>query len=812
MLLYPKDIQHAFEFDKVLEQVAGHCLSALGAERVRDLPVLIQRHEIERRLDEGAEWMALLDADHDFPDAEFPDIREELAGLELAEVVLDAADVHRVRRMLAHYNAGARFLREHREAYPTLAAITDDLPPEKELVKTIDRVLDEEGHVRSNASPELVRIRKDMDAQRRELQRIFRQVLQKMRKDGVLAETEESVRGGRRVLALKAEHKRRVAGIVHDESDSGRTAFLEPRETVQHNNMLAELERAEKREIRRILRELSRELAPRREAMGQMLERLAWLDLCRAKGRYGRSLGAARPELVDAARIKLVHARHPLLLKLNEAQDKETVPLDLELDERRRILVVSGPNAGGKSVCLKTTGLLQLMVQAGLPVPVDPGRSRFGIFREILGDIGDTQSLEDELSTYSARLHRMRYFLEHAGKRTLFLIDEFGSGTDPSLGGAVAEAILDALRRSGAYGVVTTHYANLKVYAERTPALDNGRMVFDEQDLEPRYRLETGQPGSSYTFEIARKMQLSPGIIRHAESLVDEHNLAFEQLLNKVQGEEQDLAKRAMNVAEAERELKQQKADYQAALKRLEAEQSKAKLKATEREGSALAQYEKQFAELIEQLKDAEKRKQLTAASAEKALRKARAEGDRLKGKAKRLKKALHYTESPELPIQQGASVKLVDGSQLGTVLELRGKQAVVAFGQLRSTVKQSDLIAVEEKPRPPLSKRPSGQSAAGGPVSRRAELRPAADTSVPFERELDLRGKTREEAMAEVDAYFNEALMRSVLSVRIVHGKGTGALRRAVREVAKQYPGISGLRSEPRELGGDGVTVVEFS
>ncbi len=800
MRCYPADLPEAFELDRVLDRLAGHCLSALGAEHARELPVLSERSEIERRLDEGAEWMALLDADHAFPDQEFPDVRAEIATLDLDEAVLEADQLHRVRRLLAAYNAGARFLHEQRETYPTLAAITADRPADKEMVRLLDGVLDEEGRVRSNASPELVRIRKEMDAQQRELQRLFRHVLGRLRQQGLLAETEESVRGGRRVLALKAEHKRKVSGIVHDESDSGRTAFLEPQETVAPNNRLAELERAERREIRRILRELTRELAPRRADLAGMIERLAWLDLCRAKGRLGRELNAARPRVEDAPGLVLRHAFHPLLLLYHRAQDKETVPLDLELDGGTRILVVSGPNAGGKSVCLKTAGLLQLMVQAGLPVPVDGAKSRFGLFAEIFGDIGDAQSLGDELSTYSARLHRMRHFLEHAGKRTLFLIDEFGSGTDPSLGGAVAEAILDGLRRTGAFGVVTTHYANLKVYAERTPGLDNGSMAFDEERLEPFYRLETGKPGSSYTFEIARKIRLPAGVIRHAESLVDDENLAFEQLLSKVQGEEQDLARRALAVVQREQELERKIRDYEAAEKRLEKERAQARLKDTEREASALAAYERQFAELLEQLKDAEKREALSAEAVARAGRKARAETERIRGAAKKLKKALHYAEEPEGAIEPGAPVKLVDGGQVGEVIERRGRKAVVAFGQLRSTVKVDDLVRVSKKPPPPLARKPA-----------REGLRPKADPDTPFSRELDLRGQTREEAMAAVDAYLNEAILRGVLSVRIVHGKGTGALRRAVRDVARQYPGIGATRSELPELGGDGVTVVEF-
>jgi DNA mismatch repair protein MutS2 len=797
MLLYPQDLTEAFEFDKIRERLADHCRSLMGAEYARSLPVLTDPAAINRLLDEAEDFRRMLLSDHAFPEDTYPDARADIAWLDQDESVLEEEACVRLRAAVRAYERVHRFLLAQRDMYPALCAVVEVQRPPVEVSRAIDKVLDEEGQIRPNASPQLVQIRRDMDARRRELVRAFRSALSRLRQAGVLAEAEESVRNGRQVLALRSEFKRRFSGIVHDESESGKTTFLEPEETVHLNNELAELEREERREIRRILRELTRQIAPHQEELAQVMLSLGWMDFCRARGLFAAELGAGRPEISKGSRVILHHARHPLLYLLQKRLGKNTVPLDMELDAERRILVVSGPNAGGKSVCLKTAGLLQLMVQSGLLVPADSRLSRFGIFRQILADIGDTQSLEDELSTYSSRLQRMRYFLEHADSGTLFLIDEFGSGTDPDLGGAVAEAILDAMRRSGAFGVVTTHYANLKIYAGRTPGVDNGAMVFDEERLEPRYRLETGKPGSSYTFDIARKIPLPAGVIRHAESLVRTDNLDFEGLLHQVQAEQAAIAQKTAELAEREKELSRQIGDYQAATRRLDEERQQLRLAKTEKQLDAIARYEAQFGELLQQLRDKQASEQLQAEAIQQAARKARAEGENLRGEVKRIRKALRYEDSEE-PIEEGSAVRLLEGRETGRVIELRNNKALVQFGQIKTRVPVDELVPVRES------------AAALSPKPRRAPQMPAPPSG-DFSRELDLRGKTREEAIEEVDRYLNEAVLRSVASVRIIHGKGSGVLREAVRKTAKQYSAVRSMRHELPELGGDGVTVIEF-
>lgn len=791
MLQYPDDLISLFEFDKVAERLASLCKSVLGVEHAQDMQFLTQFDAINARLDEALEFRKILVADDGYPEHNLPDIRAALDRMEVPDIVISLEEMHRVRQVASAYSQVSRYLNKHIESYPALAGWVQT-KYDKTPARLIDKVVDLEGKIKPDASPQLVRIRRDIDARKREQNKVFRQVLQRLRKEGVLAENSESVRSGRRVLALKAEFKRKVSGIVHDESESGKTTFMEPDATVVINNRVSELEREEFREIQRILKELTREVAPFEPELRHYLQILGWLDFSRARGAFGLQLHAGKPEITKETTISLRTAYHPILYLLNNEQGKHTESLNLTLDRDSRILVISGPNAGGKSVCLKTVGLLQLMVQSGLLVPVDSSRSRFGIFKEILGDIGDTQSLEDELSTYSARLHRMRFFLEHAGKKTLFLIDEFGSGTDPGLGGAVAEAILDALRKQGAYGIVTTHYGNLKIYADSNIGVVNGAMQFDEKELRPLYRMETGKPGSSYTFDIARKIPLPDPVIMRAERLADSSNLEFEELLSKVQGDEQAIARKLAELLKREKELDQRIKAYEAAEKASRDKVRKADLKQKETEADRLVSFEKEMNALLEQVK--KENKKVSEEEVRKATRRIRSRKEKVSGEVKRIKKSLNFRAS-QGEIEVGSTVKLIDGSQVGKVLELRKKIAVVAFNQLKTTVKKEDLILVEK--------------VIDTTVKKRKVLRPDKPSG-GFDPELDIRGKSREEALPILDRFINDAIMHEVLYVRIVHGKGTGILRNTVREVSKGYP-ISKIKHEDPKLGGDGVSIIEF-
>ncbi|MFT7588773.1 MAG: DNA mismatch repair protein MutS2 [Limisphaerales bacterium] len=792
MLYYPEDLTTLFEFDKIVEKLSAHCRSVLGVEHADEINLLTDKNAITARLDEAWEFRQILYNDVAYPDHTLPDIRPELSRLEIDDAVLSLDDMFRIRQVASGYGLVFRFLTKHNEEYPRLNSWMN-IVYEKAIAKHIDRVIDQDGNIKPDASSDLVKIRKNIDAKKRELHKVFRSVLQQLKKDGVLADSGESVRSGRRVLALKAEFKRKVSGIVHDESDSGKTTFMEPEATVAVNNAVSELEREEFREIQRILRALSRDIAPFNTELRHYLQILGWLDFSRARGAFGMQLNAGKPEISTETNILLHHAYHPLLLLLNQKHKKHIEPLNLTIDRDNKIIVISGPNAGGKSVCLKTVGLLQLMVQSGLLVPVDCARSKFGIFNEILGDIGDFQSLEDELSTYSARLYRMRFFLEHATKKTLFLIDEFGSGTDPGLGGAVAEAILDSLRKKGAYGLVTTHYSNLKIYAEANFGVINAAMAFDEKELRPLYRIQSGKPGSSYTFEIARKIALPDEVIMRAERLVDSSNLEFEELLSKVQGDEQAMTQKLKELSEREKFLERRIEEYEQATAQNKATTRKKELASKEKEAEQLIAFEKEMQVLLEQLK--KDNKQVSEEEVRKASRRIRSKQEKVSGEMKRIRKVLNYKESSN-EVVVGSNVKLIDGSQVGKVLELRKKIAVVAFNQLKTTVKKDDLVVVEQ--------------AIDTTIKKQKIIRPDKPTGV-FSSELDIRGKTKEEALQLLDRFINDAMMHEVLYVRVIHGKGTGVLRQAVRQAIKGYP-VSGVKFEDAKLGGDGVTIIEFA
>lgn len=797
MLLYPKEIKSQFELDKVCERIAALCRSNLSKAHAQDLQPLDHFGQLSRNLQETEEMRLAELSDKAYPVSVLAEALEDLEALDQDEVILELASFQRIRRLARQYQEAKSYFKNEAERFDKILSWVAE-PYEKKIAEQIDWVLTPEGEMRSDASPALVRIRKDADARRRELQRVFRSVLQSLKNSGALSEHGESIRGGRRVIAVRAEHKRKIGGIIHDESESGKTTFIEPQATVYLNNAIAELEREEFREIQRILRELGRQTKPYQATLEKYYQLLSWLDFTRAKAKYANQIQASLPNFSKEAKMKLAHAFHPLLFEQNQERDKETVPLNLELSKQKgsqQILVVSGPNAGGKSVCLKTAGLLQLMFQSGLLIPADPNRTEMGFFKQILGDIGDMQSLEDELSTYSARLMRMKHFMEYAGPKSLFLIDEFGSGTDPALGGTVAESILDELRYKQAFGIVTTHYSNLKVYAQDKKGLNNASMAFDEKALKPLYRLETGKPGSSYTFEIAKNIPLPDHVIKRAEKLSNQSNLEFESLLSKVQGDERLLEDQLRAMKIKEQLLEHKISDFESSQKKLEKDLKQNQLGRAEKEAKQLGQFDREMRELLDQLKDEKKRKEIPLAKVEKSLRKVQQRRERNQSVQKQLRKSLHYNEI-QGEIEAGSSVKMIDGKQVGEVLEIRKKHALVAFGALKTQVKIDDLILVEKKEKKDGSK---------------VRLERQSESDGSFEKELDLRGKTREEVIELLHKFLNEAIMSKVYQVRIVHGKGTGTLRREVRRILKDYPSASQVRDEDARLGGNGVTVVDF-
>ncbi|MEZ5013860.1 MAG: Smr/MutS family protein [Chitinophagales bacterium] len=771
------------------------CDSAAG-ERARGKMRPLHFDEIVKLLQQTGEMQHILVyADH-FPQEKIFDIRGYTAQLLVENLVLPEEAFVAIRKTAELIGAIKDFFTQHAESYPALTALLQKTEKRPEIIRAIKKIIDEDGQVKPDASAELTRLRKAQDKAINALDKAFRNALSAYAKSGFLADVAESMRNGRRVLGIASEYKRQVPGIIHDESDSGRTVFIEPEAVVNLQNEIFEIEREEKREIYRILLQLTAHIAPFVADLNAYQLTLGILDFTRAKAKYALQIHAQVPHCEKKPVIHLVEARHPVLIGLHARSHKKVVPLNVTLDSDTRMLLISGPNAGGKSVAMKTMGLLVYMVHCGLPIPAD-AQSRIGMFEQLFCDIGDTQSMEDELSTYSARLMKMKYFLEHADAQTLMLIDEFGSGTDPAMGGAIAEAALESLHTKKIFGVITTHYANLKACAADTAGMENGSMVFDEKELQPLYILETGKPGSSYAFELAKKTQLPNALIEEAKKRMDKEHVRFEALLKEVRIEKEHIRLRMKEAGRTEETLKKKTAELDKAFDKAREKQERYNLKKLEQEEKAVREMEQQFREILKELKESGQIG-TDEQTLEPIKEKARQFLQQKKKKVHNDQLHMHKRKFPVLQpaeIKVGGFVRMHGGTETGTIESIKKDKAVVVFNNMRTTVSLSELVGVAEEDKPRIT---------GNPVKVQME-------ETVFPTELDLRGKPKEEAMLELEKYLDQATLRKVFQVRILHGKGTGALRDLVQNVLKAYPGIKKYAYAVREDGGDGVTVVEM-
>jgi len=581
MRLAPKDLYQTLEFDKVLEITERYCYGELGKTYFRTLIPSTEASQIERWLLEVFEYSQTYENNHNFPISNYVSIGEDLKMLSIEGYVLSVESLRNVAKtLLISYDIYSFFSKRKsaKNLYPTLYDIIRVVDFDKELLDEIQRVIDDEGNIRSTASPELMRIARMQSSKRQELDKKFRQIIIHYQSKGWLKDNKESFRNGRRVLSVPAERKRQVRGIIHDESASGKTVFIEPEGVIDLNNDIFDLERDYQREIYRILRALSDMLRPYILHLQQYEDIVVRFDTIQAKTQLASTLDATKPKLMLKPHYKMRNVVHPLLLLKNKEAGVKTVHFHLEFKKDTRILVLSGPNAGGKSICMKAIGLVQLMAQSGMLIPCNEG-AEIGIFDKIFADIGDQQSLEDELSTYSSRLKNARYFMEHANEKTLVLIDEFGSGTDPKMGGAIAEAVLRELNRKKVFGVITTHYSNLKVFAFENKGLVNGSMIFDRDTLSPTYQMKMGKPGSSYAFEIATKSGLPNKVIGYARQKVGKQTHSLDEILVDLQRERQKATEAHEKVLEHQKRLDQLIKNYDSAFRELEFARKRLKFK-----------------------------------------------------------------------------------------------------------------------------------------------------------------------------------------------------------------------------------------
>ncbi len=795
MHLLPADTLEKLEFDKVLALLERQCQGDLGRSYARGLLPSTEIAAVNRMLDEVLEFRQGTDERNMIAISGYDEVDEELRALRVEGYALVESGLAKLNVLLLQAKQLFTFFgnTSRQTHFPVLFAVVRQVEYMPELSASIEAVIDADGNIRSDASDDLSRIRRLIGSKQREVEKAFRSVIEKYRRASYLSDTVESFRNGRRVLSVPSEHKRQIRGIIHDESATGKTAYIEPDEVIGINNDIFDLQQEERREIFRILRELSAELRPYVDHMVAYRDLIAYFDLVQAKATLARQMKAERPKMDPRPGILIRQGRHPLLYLKNKAHGRKTVPFDLKLRGKNRLLMLSGPNAGGKSISMKSVGLLQLMAQSGMLVTMDEG-SELGIFHRVFSDIGDQQSIEDDLSTYSSRLQNARRFLESADAHTLVLIDEFGAGTDPALGGAIAEGILEGLNARQATGVITTHYSNLKIYAYKTSGIINGGMNFDKDTLSPTYELNVGRPGSSYAFEIAQKSGLPADALDYARRRAGKNERAVDQLLVDLQREKQEVEEQLANLEQKQKTLDALTRTYEELHRDMEVRRKRLKLEAKEQSLAETAKYNKEMENLIRTLREEKK-----IDEAKEKARELREEREKISEQVTDLRENIYYQprgdKAGRRTFAAGDYVKLRTGGAAGTIESIDKKRAILIVGDLRLT---ANLRYLERADDPmPLRKERSVLSDVAGVAS--------------FSNKLDVRGMRYEEVLNTTQAFVDQALMSNASQLRIVHGKGSGALKRAVRQKLKEYNQDFSLSTPPREQGGEGVTIVDL-
>ena len=829
-MIYPASFEQKIGFDRLREQVAARCTMRAARELLAAETFSTSPQEIERRLALADEMRLLLDMERDFPGGEYPDTDEVVAKLRVAGTFLDVAEVVLLQRALALIGAVVEFIGRRGEHYPALHDLTHGVESFPEIVRRIEAIVDRFGNVRDTASPALAEVRRAIREREGQAAKRLQAVLSAAKGAGIVeADAQISIRDGRAVIPVSASNKRKLNGFIHDESATGRTFYVEPVEVVEINNELRELEYAERREIVRILTEFTESIRPDAELIAASGDCLAQIDMLRAKGRWASENGCVRPILSTDDRLVLKNARHPLLQQTLRAQGREIVPLDLQLDRRKHILVISGPNAGGKSVCLKTTGIVQYMFQCGFPVPASE-ISELPVFRSIYIDIGDEQSIDNDLSTYSSHLLNMKHMLAWASDRTLVLIDEFGSGTEPNIGGAIAEAILERLLAKGCYGVITTHYANIKYYASSTEGIANGAMMFDVQQIRPLFRLEMGKPGSSFAIEIARKIGLPEEIIRAASEKAGSDHINLEKQLREIARDKHYWEQKRDRIRLTDRKVEELEQTYSEQLSKIRAERQEILRRAKQEAQQLIADANRQIENTIRTIREAQAEKELTrlarrelddfretveqtdtaerdaavAREIERIERRRQRRAERREREGAAEGKAPAEAPAPvRREVEVGSKVRMAGQEMVGVVQSLKGKRAQVAFGQILTTVDKSQLAVVSN----------SEYREATRPVTARTVV--SADISsrkLNFKDHIDVRGMRVAEALEAVQDLIDDALMVGVGTVAILHGKGTGALKEEIRRYLRTVPEVVSAVDEHADRGGAGITIVTLS
>ena len=848
-MIYPSNFEQKIGFDQIRHILRERCLSSLGKDKVEEMQFSHIFGEVCRKLDEVEEFVHIIQEEDAFPNQYFFDVRPALHRASIVGMYMDEGELFDLRRSLDTINQIVRFFYRNEEEepskYPNLEALATEVQSFPTLTRRIDGIINKFGKIKDNASPALAGIRRELAATTGSISRTLNSILRSAQAEGIVdKDVNPTVRDGRLVIPVVPALKRRIKGIVHDESATGKTVFIEPAEVVEANNRIRELEGEERREVIRILTEFTDEVRPQIPEILESYTFLAEIDFIRAKALTAIAMDAIKPQMHDYPYIDWVEAEHPLLRITLAKHNKKVVPLDIKLSREQRILIISGPNAGGKSVCLKTVGLLQYMLQCGMPIPLKRA-SVAGIFNSIFIDIGDEQSIEDDLSTYSSHLLNMKNMMREAGGRSLILIDEFGSGTEPLIGGAIAEAVLRRFNDKHAYGVITTHYSNLKQFADSHKGVVNGAMLYDRHLMQALYQLQIGNPGSSFAVEIARKIGLPEEVIADASEIVGSEYIQSDKYLQDIVRDKRYWETKRQNIRQKEKQLETLIAQYEGEMEELKKSRKSVIREAKEEMQQLLQESNARIENTIRTIKEAQAEKEQTRQARQelaewrdivtdntadeyesriqRKMEQLRARQERKKQKKERKTASPTPSQGGELgsttsespligkgkgeAIAVGSLVRIKGQQTIGTIEQINGKNATVTFGMMRTVTKLSKLEpATQEAARQQEAERPRTYTYLSKETQEDISQR-----RLQFKQDIDVRGMRGEEALQAVTYYIDDAVLLSMPRVRILHGTGNGILRTLIRQYLQANPAVASCRDEHVQFGGAGITVVEL-
>lgn len=814
-MILPENFEAKTGFLKIKQILHSLTLSPLGDGWVDAMSFKTEFETIVAELNQTKEFVQILSSGEEFPQEAFYDMRETLQKISIEGMFIEETELFNLRRSLDTIGKIVMFFNEkEEEEYFYLKDLAKDVFTFRDIIRMIDRILDKFGHIKDDATPELKNIRQSILSLQSNISKTISSIMRIAQENGfVEKETKPAIRDGRLVIPVNPSFKRKIRGIVHDESATGKTVYIEPEEAVEINNKIRELISEEKREIIKILTNISNELRPRIPEMLVSYDFLGQIDFLRAKALFAIDTDCTLPKITNDTIIDWSWAKHPILFLNHRANGKEVVPLDISLDKSRRILVISGPNAGGKSVCLKTVGLLQYMLQCGMLVPLHPS-SQMGIFENIFLDIGDEQSIENDLSTYSSHLTNMKQFAKNCNEKSLLLVDEFGSGTEPKIGGAIAEALLNLFNERKVFGVITTHYTNLKNFAKEHEGVINGAMLYDRHKMSPLFKLEIGNPGSSFAIEIARKIGLPESVIQEAINHVGEDYVNMDKYLQDIVRDKRYWEGKRQNIRQKEKKIEELEERYEEELSALSKQRKEILREAKSESERILSQANAAIENTIRKIKESQADKEKTKA-ARKELEKLQRENEALTEKKheidqkidrirQREKPKKESTKSAEEPLfKVGQNVKIKGQSNVGSILEIKGESATIAFGFLKTSVQLNKLEVVSKNQIKKEQKKSSYVSD--------QTIKDIHKKNLNFKREIDVRGMRGDEALQAVSYFIDDAVMLNIEQVRILHGTGTGVLRLLIRDFLKTQPAVASATDEHVEFGGAGITVVKF-